>query len=240
MTKEELDAIIKKSVAEGIAAATGTLTSTFTTELAKRDAEIAVMKMSPTHKSFFDGLKDEGAKKAFTDMDEKARDAECAKVAKAGDTVTVSDLAKRDEVVGGLLAQNENMKKRLDALDLEKSQETFKKRAADLGLIAEGDGELMRKAYTGDAGAQEAFEKRQGEVLKGLQKQVETSKLFDNFGSVQAATGKAYDTLMAKARELMKTETTLTEAQAFTKVYTSPANAETVAMHKRETLPHAN
>lgn len=240
MTKEELDALIKKSAEDAAKTAVAAVTTTFTTELAKRDTEIKILKMSATHKSFYDGLKDEDAKKAFADMDEKGRDAECAKVAKAGDPLTVADLAKRDEVVGGLLTQNAEMKKRLDAMDLEKAQESFKKRAAGLGLTAEGDGELMRKAYSGDAVAQEAFEKRQAEVLKAKDAQIATSKLFDNFGNTQAPTGKAYDALMAKAAELRKADPTLSEAQAFTKVYTDPANAETVQLHKRETLPHAN
>jgi hypothetical protein len=45
---------------------------------------------------------------------------------------------------------------------------------------------------------------------------------------------KAYDELMVKAAELRKTQPTLTEAQAFSKVFTNPANAGLAASaHRR-------
>lgn len=237
MTKEELDAAIAKAAADAAKTATADATKLFTAELAKRDDQIAVLKMSPAHKAFYDGLKDDDAKKAFSAMDDKGKDAECAKAVHKADTATLEDLAKRDEVVATVMKQNETLQKRLDAMDLKEQQTVFVKRAADLGLTAEGDGELMRKAYSGDATAQVAFEKRQSEIVKGLTKQVETGVLFKNFGTQHGATGAdGYGQLMAKAHELQQTAAgkDLTEAQAFTKVYENPANRETVELYKRE------
>lgn len=245
MTKEELDAAIAKAAKDGADAATANVTKVFQGELAKRDEQIMLLKMLPTHKAFYDGCADEATKKSFASMDDKGRDKFMADnpVKKAADPVNVEDLAKRDEVLKGVLAQNEALKKRLDAADLLASQADFKKRAADLGLTAEGDSEIMRKAFGGDAEAQAAFQKRQAEVVKGLTDQVKTGKLFSEFGSARTVSGgKAYDQIMEKARALQKTEAGkgLSEHQAFAKIYENPDNVELVQMHKRETLPNAN
>jgi hypothetical protein len=46
--------------------------------------------------------------------------------------------------------------------------------------------------------------------------------------------GASYAALMAKANDLRKGDPKLTEAQAFTKAYTDPANRDLVAQYKRE------
>jgi hypothetical protein len=54
---------------------------------------------------------------------------------------------------------------------------------------------------------------------------------------VLAAGATAYDELMAKAAELRKTQPNLTEAQAFDKVYTDPANIEIAKRERVESAP---
>lgn len=238
MTDAEIAALVTKSVEEQTSAKVAPVQKA----LDDANRTIAVLKMSPKHKAFYDGLKDEGAKKAFADMKDDDKEAECEKMAKAADTVTNADLAKRDADFADLRKRNDDLQKRLDAADLKEAQADFAKRAAKQGLTQPGDGELMRKAFSGDKEAQTAFEKRQSEVVEGLQKQVETGALFSEFGSAKAVTGSAYESLMAKAAELRKTEAGkgLTEAQAFTKVYEDAANRELVQLHKRETQATAN
>lgn len=242
MTDAELQALLKKSSEEAAAAATAAVTKVMGVELAKRDEAIAVLKMSPAHKSFFDGLKDDDAKKAFTAADDAKRDEMCAATKKRDDVATGADLAKRDGDIETLRKSNADLQKRLDAADLKEAQATFKKRAADLGLTEDNDGELMRKAYSGDADAQVAFEKRQTAVVKGLAEQVKTGKLFDTFGATVAKSGSAYAQLEAKRDELMKTEAgkNLTKEQAFAKVYEDPSNRATVELSKRENVVSVN
>lgn len=230
MTKEELEALIKKSAEDAVK----TATSANAVELAKRDREITILKMSPTHKAFYDDLKEEDSKKAFEAMDEKGRDAECDKVKKSLQLdPAVAELAKS---LTTTQAENENLRKRLDAVDLEKAQTSFKKQASDLGATADGDGDLMRKAYSGDKEAQTAWTARLVEVNKALKAQADTGGLFSTFGSSQpgAANGNAYQTLMTKAEELRKADSKLSPQQAFTKVYTDPANTKLVAAYKSE------
>ncbi|MBZ4283902.1 hypothetical protein LAJ55_13920, partial [Streptococcus pneumoniae] len=89
----------------------------------------------------------------------------------------------------------------------------------DLGATADGDGELIRKAYSGDKEAQTAWTARLVEVNKALKAQADTGGLFSTFGSSQpgAANGNAYQTLMTKAEELRKADSKLSPQQAFTK-----------------------
>lgn len=233
MTDAELQAAIAKAAADAAA----TVTATFTAELAKRDQQIVLLKMSPAHKAYYDQC-DEPAKKAFESMSEEDRETHSKKnpFKKAADPVTVDDLAKRDETVSKLLADNMDLKKRLDAVDLEKAQADFKKRAAALGLTADGDGELMRKAFNGDKEAQASFEKRQAQQVEALKKQAETGQLFSEFGTARGMTGDAYASLVAKADEIRKAKPDLTVEQAFAKAYEDPANADLVKQHKTEEM----
>ena len=234
MNPEEIKAAIAKAAADAAA----TATAAFVVELAKRDSQIAVLKMSPAHKAFYDNC-DEATKKAFEGMDDEKRDAhmKANPFKKAADPVVTEDLAKRDADIAKVFAENAELRKRLDQADLEKAQADFTKRAAEMGLTQPGDGELMRKAYAGDAVSQKLFEARQQDVVKALSKQVETSKLFSEFGSQQITFGKAYDSLTALATEVRKGDPKLTPEQAFAKVYTDPANRELVAQHKQEAAP---
>jgi len=229
MTEQELN----EKIAKAVAAALAPVVAANADEVAKRDAEIRLLKMSPAHKAFMDeNCKDDATKKAFSEMDDAQRDQHMNSFKKSADAATSGDLAKRDQVIKAQEDTITALTKRLDAYDLAKAQETFAKRAADLGLTEAGDGELMRKAYAGDAAAQSALEARQAAVVSALKKQSETGALFNEFGTTKAVNGKAYDALEAKAVELRKTDKTLTKEQAFAKVYEDPENAVLVAQNK--------
>jgi hypothetical protein len=120
----------------------------------------------------------------------------------------------------------------------ERELEEFGKRAVGMGLKKE-DGVLMQKAYGGDAAAQKAFEERMATVTKARNAQDETAVIFSEFGSNNSDVTKgatAYDQLLALADELRKKDTTLTQAQAFVKVSTDPANRELAMRESRERL----
>lgn len=232
MTKEELDALVAKSVKDAVAAAvtdvTKTLTAAQAAELAKRDFEIAVLKMSAPHKTYMDGC-DEATQKKFAAMSDADREDFMGKNPKkrAADPVHQDDLTKRDVVVADLQKRLDDQGKELAQTRLEKAQADFKKRAVDAGLT-EADGETMRKAYGGDAEAQAQLTKRFAEVTAGLKKQVETGALFKEFGHTAPVAGTPMAEIQAKADELRKADPKLTKEQAFAKAYEDPANAEIV------------
>lgn len=131
-----------------------------------------------------------------------------------------------------LKAQDARLRK--NAEDIAKRDETdavtsFAKRATDVGFGAEF-GPTLRKAYGGDAAAQAEVEKR----IKGLQKQVEDGGLFTIFGKSSPAEGSAEEELMAKVAEVQKANPKLKPAQAYSKAYTDPANADIVKRMKAE------
>lgn len=231
MTAEELQAAVKKAAEEAAATATAPLLKA----LSETQRELKVAKMSPAHKAHYDTLKTDELKKSFEDMKDEDKDEECKKVAKAAEQdPAITEISKS---LAATQAENAELRKRLDAVDLEKAQADFAKRAANLGLTQAGDGELMRKAYAGDKEAQAGFEKRQAEVTAALKAQADTGALFQTFGksgTTDAANGNAYSTLMAKAEELRKTETKLSKEQAFAKVYTDPANAQLKKQYESE------
>jgi hypothetical protein len=76
-----------------------------------------------------------------------------------------------------------------------------------------------------DTGADGVLLRRAHNVVKAAPAQV---------GGNGSGSDKAYDELMVKAAELRKTQPNLTEAQAFSKVFTNPANAKLAASaHRR-------
>jgi hypothetical protein len=116
--------------------------------------------------------------------------------------------------------------------------EEFGKRAVGMGLKKE-DGVLMQKAYGGDPAAQKAFEERLATVTKARTAQDDTAVIFREFGTNNSDVSKgggAYEQLLALADELRKKDTTLTQAQAFVKVSTDPANRELAMQESRERL----
>ena len=235
MTKEELDAVVKAAATEAVTKALETVNAAQAAELAKRDYEITLLKMSDTHKAYM-GTCGADAQKSFAAMTPEQRDDYMSKnpVRKREEPVLNADLAKRDETIAKLASDNTELKKRLDAADLEKAQVSFKKQAADIGLTKDGDGEIMRKAYAGDAASQAELTKRQAEVFAALKKQAETGGLFNEFGTAKGAAGDAQTAIMSKAVELRKADPKLTVEQAFAKAYKDPANAELVTASQVE------
>lgn len=237
MTKEEMDALIAEAVAKGIAAATAPLTAT----IAKLQSDTIILKMSDAHKAFHDACADDATKKAFGDMTPEQRDDYMSKnpIKKAADPVLRSDVATLAKSLSDSNAEVISLRKRLDERDAVAKADSFKKRAADLGATEGDDGELMMKAYSGDAEAASKWDARLLEVNKALRAQVQEGALFGEFGSInkgESGGATAYATLVAKAAEVRKSDSKLTEAQAFSKVYEDPSNAELVARNKREEL----
>ena len=120
----------------------------------------------------------------------------------------------------------EAMEKRLATLEDEREGVAFGKRAVGLGL-SEAHGVVLRKAYKGEP---EGIAKLE-EIIKGLTAQVETGKLFDEIGKAGAGsanTAKAEIDLKASAYREGQAAIgkSISPAQAFTKVYTDPANLE--------------
>lgn len=231
MTNEEISALVAKSVTDALAASTAAAA----TELAKRDLQIAILKMSDKAKAHYNSLDSDDAKKAFASKDPKAQDDECdSKTAKKRDAEELPEIAKR---LVSAEEQNVALQKQLTELLTDKSVGVFKQKAIDAGLT-EADGEIMRKAFGGDTDAQVALAKRMAEVTAGLKKQVQAGKLFGEFGS-GAGGGEggaltAYDELQKLAGDLRKVDPKLSPQQAFTKVYTDPANRELALREKKE------
>ena len=234
MSKEEIDAMVAKAVGDALKP----IADKHATELAKAQDEIVLLKMTDAHKAYMAGCSAE-TQKTFKAMTPDERDAFMQKnpLKKAADAVNHDELTKRDAEIADLKKSQATMAAELAATRLEKAQTEFKKRAVAVGLT-EADGELMRKAFSGDVEAQVAYEKKLAEASAALKKQIETSNLFGEFGTAKGARGDAYDALMAKAEELRKTGdgSKLTIQQAFAKVYEDPANRELVAEDKRKRL----
>ena len=124
------------------------------------------------------------------------------------------------------LDENADLKKRLSTLEDEREGTAFGKRAVSLGL-PETHGDVLRKAYKGDADAIVKLEA----IIKGLTAQVESSKLFGEIGSVgKGAPNTAKAEIEQKASAYREGQIaigkSLSPQQAFTKVYLDPANAD--------------
>lgn len=118
----------------------------------------------------------------------------------------------------------------------------FSKRAIALGLKKE-DGVLMQKAYTGDRAAQKVWEDRLATVAKAAAGVEKAAIIFTEFGDNRGGEGggaTALDQMNAMAKELRKKEPSLTEAQAFTKVMTDPANRELANQERGERMAKIN
>jgi hypothetical protein len=219
---------IKKQIDDAVAAAlkdtTEKLAALETTNKALTDENV-VLKMSDKHKAFHSGLDSKEAKDKFAAMSGAERDAHMEKTKKSIDP----DIAKR-------LADADADRVLLKALVEKDEIATFAKRAAELGLPVE-HGELLRKAHRGDAEAFKSVEAIIGTMNKALREAQTTGKIFKEFGAQGEKGGtSALDELNAKAEEYRKTEAgkSLTQQQAFAKVYNDPANAEVAKREKQE------
>lgn len=214
--------------AEVTAAITKALTATKTSAdaLAKATIDLAIAKaaMSDDEKAHHDGLKDDDAKEKFRAMSGSERKAK---------------MAKRDELpehIRKQLAEADDMRKRLAALEDKDELAVIAKRAIEIGL-PEGEAATIQKAYRGDKTAVDKIL----DVVKALTAQVKAAGLFKEIGDGRndGRTGSAYDELVAKADELRKKDTNLTKEQAFAKVYADPANADIAKRERAENRPHA-
>jgi hypothetical protein len=228
LTGELSDAYKRDVHTEAVTALRQSLAAIIGDDVAKRDAADASISefagylagrapMSQAHQDYMDeaDLSDD-EKDAFTSMSPAERDAYRA----------ANPLEKRlPETVRKALAEAESLKKRLGALEDEKERSAFAKRAAAIGL-AEADGETLRQAFRGDAGAQAKLET----LIKGLHAQGRTGTVFAEFGRSGGSGGMdAAAELDLKAEGYRKAQIAAgrpcSQPQAFAKVYTDPANA---------------
>lgn len=247
MTKLLDDPATKKSLEDMIAKAVGDASKASGEALAKANAEIAFLKMSPEHQEYATEMKLDGeALTKFVGADVEGRDKVIKefppKKAKKKGAKDGSDIDKADDEDSELAkrvakseGENADLRKRLDGYEHDKQVILFGKRAIAAGLKEE-DGELMRKAYGGDADSQAALDKRIGELTKQNKTLLEKGDVFRENGTALPGGGDAYKSLEAKAEELRKTEagSKLSPQQAFTKVYTDPANAELAQQHRAD------
>jgi hypothetical protein len=174
----------------------------------------ALKKMSPKHRQYFDNADfddDEAAK--FLRMNPEDRDVHIAE--------NPDPHQSASPAIKKALADAAVMKAEFAKMQEEREVAKFEKRAVTIGL-PEVAGETLRKAYAGDATAIAKLE----QTIKGLTAQVETSKLFAEFGKAGDKAATATDEVALKVAELRKANPKMSEASAFTKVYTDPANAE--------------
>lgn len=196
-------------------------------KIAKLEFENTILKLEPAEQDFCKAMSDEDKKKfAAKAKADRAQDMEDAK--KRQTFELPPEITKR-------LAEADANAAIVNKLQEKDEIATFEKKALALGLTAD-KGEVLRKAHKGDATAWADLEKFLGETTKALEAARSTGRVFTEFGSQQGKMGKAYDQLVAKAAELRKTAEgkDLTEAQAFTKVYTDPANRDLAEQEKDE------
>lgn len=227
MTPEQIAALVLKSVTDAVAPLQATVT--------KQADELAFWKMSPDERKFCDTEKmDDAGKKAFAAKKPEERTADMKKVLERNsDDPIQKALAPVLKINEDLIATNSAMAKRIESLEGDKSVVTFQKRATDLGLKAE-HGEILRKAYSGDATAQTELDKLIKQHSDALATARSTGLIFKEFGSQGQDGTTAYDKIVAKAAELRKADPKLTEAQAFDKAYNDPANADLAAQDKED------
>ena len=166
-------------------------------------------------------------KDKFTDMEPADRDAHMARHPVPEDTektvaaAVAKALASNPEVVA--------LRKRAADLEAVNALVTFTKQAADLG-IGDAHGVTLQKAYAGDKASIDTL----AGLLKAANMQAKEAGIFKEFGSGSGnldVGSSAHDQMLAKAAELRKADPKLTEAQAYAKAYSDPAN---VALAKRE------
>jgi len=237
------EADVTKALAENVAKSAASVEA-----LTKAQADLAeaqtLAKMSDKHKAFAANLTGD-AKDKFMAMDSDGRDAECNKSApdiekaladgaafRTPEGVVIAKAKVGDELFSVLKSQNDKLV--AQGADLAKAREDaaiadMAKRSTDIGFGADF-APTLRKAYSGDSAAQLEIEKR----IKGLQEQVRQGGLFKSFGGDGENPSGAEGELLAKVEEVKKNNPNLKPAQAYSKAYTDPANADIVKRMKAE------
>jgi hypothetical protein len=207
-----------------------------------RDNEIAVLKadLTPEEKAHFETLK---AKKPFGGKDGDGKDGDgdgdeddTKKFLAMTHEQRKALMRKRDDVpeyVRKLLDEGEEAKKRLQKLEDERELQKFEKIARDYSVPASEAPALMRLSKVDS----EALNKLLAHTKAGWSA-AQKAGAFAELGSTGGNGGdtSAYAELQAKAAEYRKAHPELTDAQAFEKVYTDPANRE---IAKRERFESA-
>lgn len=122
----------------------------------------------------------------------------------------------------------------------ERETEAFAKRASELGQPDEFGKSLQVLAKGGTDEERTAAYDMVVKALEAAANQAKTAGLFKEFGTRRGAIGSAEGELLAKAEELREavnksgTGKPLSSDQAYSKVYTDPANRELVARFKEE------
>ena len=226
------EAEINTAVAKNIAA---TATLTASVQKMEQDLRIAKAEFTPAEldhytKAFPPGDDEDAAdekkkaKKAFRE----ASHVERTTIMKAAEPALPAHIQK-------IFDDNAAMAKRLADLEAGGSLVTLAKQATDAGL-PEAEGATIQKALGGDKAA---VEKLVG-FVKTANAAAVAGGVFKEFG-INHGTGvqsTAYDELMAKAEELRKADSKLTQAAAFAKVYEDPANVEIVKRERGENRPN--
>ncbi len=172
------------------------------------------------NKNMDKSMTDDEAKKLLAKLGIKFDKADVKKDAPPKD----AEIAKRD-------AEIVDLRKHVETLLEKNAIADFAKRAENIGLTA-AEGENLRKAFKGDLAALNWMV----EKIDTLHKQVEKAGLFGEIGSGGGAPVNADAELKAKAAELRKTDTKLTEAQAYVKameLYPDIAKREREESHAR-------
>lgn len=242
---------IAKMIADAVKAAVDPLQKSLNDSaavIAKQGETIALHAMSKEHQEYATQIEGDDVRKAFFGAaDEAAREAVIKqfppKKAKkvpgkdVGDTdgdgeveKAIAKALETSPVLKAIKDENAELKKQLAQTTDAAAVAAFAKKATDLGLPA-AHGEVMRKAYSGDADAQ----KRHEEMLKGIAEQARTGIIFKEFGGGGDGNGaKALDQAVLKAQELQKADPKLSRHQAMAKVWADPVNKELYAQHKAE------
>jgi hypothetical protein len=203
----------------------------------ERDRQLAELQFTPEEKAFYETLKadadeededvregDEGGKPA----DDKSRFRRASKEMRAELMAKAKVDDKMSEPLRKALADNDELKKRVEKMEEDNKRADIRKRVLDAGL-AEDDVDDYYKQFKSDPEVAERQLKRAAAGWVAAKK----AGAFREIGGTGAGMGNTtpMDELNAKAAEYRKANPTLSPHQAFAKVYEDPANAEIV---KRE------
>lgn len=211
---------VQKAMDEAVAKAVAAANSANEEKINKLLDDLAVSKMSEAQKTYHDNLGTDADKKKFRDMSSDMRDDEMNKTKKR-----LSD----DPIVKGLMAENADLKKRLDAMDDERDLKIAKQDAKDLGMTQTDAGEVLMKMRRGDKDAIKKYEGYVADLAKAKKAFEKSSRAFEELGHTGSAEGEgatAMDAITAMAKALREKDPSLTEAQAFDKAYNDPANVK--------------
>jgi len=206
-----LSAEMQKALDDAVKTATASMQETIN----KQAAELQVLKLTDAENAHCSDEKmTEDQRKAFAAKTPEERAAAMKKRADQNvDPVAVA-VAK---ALAPMQEQLTDLQKRNQALQAEADKVTFEKRAHEMGLRKD-DGEMVRKAFSGDVDAQTALAKRIKEISTALSETQRAAGIFKELGSTggDGNTGPD-DELKAKAAELRKADPKLSDAQAYSK-----------------------